>query len=106
MKQYMYRIQPSRPEMLRNGPTDEEAAVVTEHFAYLKDLNEKGTVTLAGRTLNTDPSSFGIVILKADNDEQAKQIMDDDPAVVKGVMTSEIFPFRTSLFSELYPDDL
>jgi hypothetical protein len=57
---YLYRIQPTRLEMLTHGPTAEEAEIGTQHFAYLQRLTEEGGV-LAGRTLNTDERSFGAV---------------------------------------------
>jgi hypothetical protein len=37
-QQYLYRIQPARPEMLSEGPTDEETGIVTAHFNYLQEL--------------------------------------------------------------------
>ena len=51
---YLYKIQPVRPDMLTEGSTESESKTVSEHFDYLKDLTEKGTVMLAGRTQNTD----------------------------------------------------
>ena len=96
---FLYRIQPARPEMLSEGPTDQEAAIVGEHFNYLKGLNEQGIVLLAGRTLNTDPSSFGIVILRAGSEAAAREIVTNDPAVRNGVMRAELFPYRIALSS-------
>ena len=95
--EYLYRIQPTRPEMLAEGPTPEEAARIAEHFAYLKNLTEAGAVLLAGRTLNTDPTAFGIVLFRADSEAAARRIMEDDPAVHAGVMRAELFPFRIAL---------
>jgi uncharacterized protein YciI len=48
---YLYTLHPVRPEMLAHGPTPEEADIVAQHFAYLKQLTEQGVVVLAGRTL-------------------------------------------------------
>jgi uncharacterized protein YciI/uncharacterized membrane protein YtjA (UPF0391 family) len=98
--QYLYRIQPTRPEMLAEGPTPEEAEIVSQHFAYLKDLTEQGVVVLAGRTLNVDESSFGIVIFNADSEEAAHEVMNDDPAVRQGVMQAELFPYRVALMAQ------
>ena len=60
--QYLYRIRPTRFGMLTDGPTEREAKIVDEHFAYLKGLVAEGTVLLAGRTLNMDERTFGVVI--------------------------------------------
>jgi len=92
--EFLYRIQPSRAEMLTNGPTPEESVIVSEHFEYLKRLADEGVVVLFGRTLNTDPSCFGIVIFRAESEDAARRIMENDPAVRQGVMRAELFPYR------------
>ena len=101
-KQWIYRIQPSRADMLKTGTTPEEEAIIGMHFEYLKDLTEKGIVLLAGRTINTDESSFGIVIYVADDDAAACAIFHRDPAVKAGVFTGAFFPFSTALLSEAW----
>lgn len=60
---------------------------------------EKGTVILAGRTQNTDYSSFGIVIFKAESPEQARSIVENDPVVKNMVMRAELYPYRIALFN-------
>ena len=104
MKEYIYRIQPVRPELLTDGPTHEEMEHLGRHFAYLQELTEKGVIILAGRTLNTDPTSFGIVIFLADDDEHAMDIMNDDPAVSGEVMTAALFPYSVALMTKKRPD--
>ena len=56
---------------------------------------------LAGRTQNTDLSSFGIVIYNAENDEQANDVMKNDPSVMQGVTRGYCFPYRVALISQL-----
>lgn len=97
MQQYIYRIQPVRPEMLSEGPTEEEKRITKEHFDYLKQLMEKGVFILVGRTLNTDYSSFGIGIFKAPSDEEARRIVQNDPAVKNKLMRAELYPYRIAL---------
>jgi uncharacterized protein YciI len=48
-------------------------------------------VILAGRTLNSDESSFGIVIFTAESVEAARAIMTNDPAVQAGVTHARLF---------------
>jgi uncharacterized protein YciI len=96
--QYLYKIQPTRLAMVTD-PTPEEAQIVSEHFHYLNDLTEKGVMILVGRTLNTDSSTFGIAIFKADSEATAQAIMHDDPAVQKGVMRGELYPYRIALMA-------
>jgi len=99
LEQFLYRIQPVRHEILTKGATEFESRIVSEHFNYLKRLTEDGVVILAGRTQNTDYSSFGIVLLKAETIEAAREIMLNDPAVKNNVFRAELYPYKTSLFS-------
>jgi uncharacterized protein YciI len=98
---FLYRIQPVRPEMLSEGATPDEDRIISEHFAYLQRLTQAGVVLLAGRTLNTDPSAFGIVILTAGSEQEARRIMHDDPAVAQRVMRAELHPYRIALLGAL-----
>lgn len=83
--------------MLSEGLTDREEGIVATHFTYLSDLKEKSVVKLAGRTTNTDVSGFGVVIFEAEDEQAARRLMENDPAVAAGVMTARLFPFRIAL---------
>lgn len=93
-EQFLYRAQPVRMEMLNTGPTKEEAPILIEHLDYLKKLASQGVVIHAGRTLNPDETAFGIVVFGADSERAAREIMNNDPAVKKGVMRARLFPYR------------
>ena len=97
MPEYLYKIQPTRIGMLSEGPTPEEAAIVSQHFDYLSALVDQAVVVLAGRTLTTDEHSFGIVIFRAESDDHAHRIVEADPAVKAGVMRAELYPYRIAL---------
>lgn len=97
--QFLYKIQPTRLAMLTAGPTNEEARLVSEHFHYLQGLCEAGIVKLSGRTLNTDATTFGIVIFEAADENAARAIVDNDPAVKHGVMRAELYPYRIALMA-------
>ena len=90
--QFLYKIQPTRPALLTKGPTNEEARLVSKHFHYLQGLCEAGVVKLAGRTLNTDASSFGIVIFEAADESAARAIVDNDPAVKQALCAPRCIP--------------
>ena len=98
-RQFLYRIQPTRLAMLIEA-TPEESALVGQHFDYLQALLRRGVLILAGRTLNTDGSGFGIVIFNAESEEAARALVDDDPAVKGGVFSAELFPYRVALMDE------
>ena len=40
---------------------------------------------------------FGITVFQATSEEAARDIMNNDPAVIAGVMRAELFPFRIAL---------
>jgi uncharacterized protein YciI len=97
MQEFLYRLLLTRGDMLRTGPTTAEQAVVAEHFAYLQDLNARGVMIFVGRTLNTDENAMGLAIFRAESEDAAREIMNSDPAVKKGVMTARLFPFKVVL---------
>ncbi len=86
--------------MLSDGMTDRENEIIERHFAYLSDLKVKGVVKLAGRTTNTDSSSFGVMIFEAEDEEAARLIMANDPVVKEGVLAAKLFPFRIALMGD------
>ena len=97
MQEFLYKLQLVRGDMLRTGPTEREQAVVAEHLAYLQDLTAKGVIILVGRTLTTDENTMGLAIFRAESEEAARQVMNGDPAVKKGVMTATLYPFKIVL---------
>ncbi len=97
MQEFLYRLQLVRGDMLQTGPSDSEQAVVAEHFAYLQDLDAQGVIILVGRTLTTDEDTMGITVFRAESEDAARQIMNGDPAVKKGVMTATLYPFKVVL---------
>ena len=97
MNTYLYRIQPARIEMLKDGSTEEEDRIIGEHFKYLSRLHDRGVVWMAGRTLTTDLSSFGIVIIQVEDEASADKLMKADPAVKLGVMKADLFPFKIAI---------
>ncbi len=104
--QFVYRIHPTRPEMLTLGPTADEASAVSAHFSYLERLTASGVVLLAGRTLNADARTFGIVVFAADSEIEAAEVVRMDPAVEQGVMKAELFPFSVALLSKKWKGDV
>lgn len=93
MPEYLYLIHPYRHGFF-DAPTPEEEAAMVEHFAYLKKAAERGTVLLAGPC--TD-DTFGLVILRAEDDQAANVFMFEDPSIKKNVMAAELHPMRISI---------
>ena len=51
MSEWLYYLKPTRLGMVTEGATLEEAEIVGRHFAYLKNLTEKGVMILMGRII-------------------------------------------------------
>ncbi len=96
--QFLYQLK-LVPSLLDQASwTDKENSIVQHHFEVLQNLQEEGKLLLAGRTLNNDP--MGIVILEVDTEEEAVELMNNDPAVKEGIMEAELFPYRVALYKK------
>jgi uncharacterized protein YciI len=96
--QFLYQLK-LIPSMLDQTTwTEKENAIVQHHFEVLQTLQEEGKLLLAGRTLNADP--MGIVILEVDTEEEAIELMNNDPAVKNGMMEAQLFPYRVALYKK------
>lgn len=80
--------------------TKVEDQIVERHFNSLQSLQKDGRLILAGRTLNDDSDSFGIVILKVESEDEARILMENDPAVKEGIMTAKLYPYSVALISQ------
>lgn len=91
---FLYRIQLTRFEVLTEGPTEAEDQLIGQHADYLEQLTRQGVALLVGRTLNLDPSNFGMCLFRADSEVEANAVMNNDPAVKAGIFKATLFPFR------------
>lgn len=96
-KQFIYVLKLIPSLLDENNWTEREEKIVNKHFVELQELLREGKLVLAGRTLNMDDKTFGIVILEVDSEEEARTIMKNDPAVAEEIMTAELFPYRVAL---------
>jgi len=95
--QWLYHLVPARLGMVTGEATSEEMETVSRHFAYLQDLTEKGVMILMGRTQNNDESTFGIAVFEAEDESAARKIMEQDPAMMGGVMRAKLYPYKIAL---------
>jgi uncharacterized protein len=94
--QFIYIFKPLK-DNFNETATEEENNIISEHFLYLKKLLDEKTLILAGPETN---AKFGIAVIETESEEQAKRIMENDPAVLKKVFSAELFPFRVSLLKD------
>jgi uncharacterized protein YciI len=77
--------------------TKEDDAVLGRHFARFHGAANSGQLILAGRTSEPGDKTFGIAIFEAADEQAARKFMQEDPAVVGGLMTAELHPFAVAL---------
>ncbi len=105
-KHYVYYIRPARAGFFtKTTPAEEQ--VMGEHVAYIKSLLGQGRLVLAGPSfeptqapegtaLALDMAPPGIVVFAAESDEEARRIMEADPAVKAGVFKAQVNSFKLS----------
>ena len=97
MKQYVGVLRPTR-ENLSDTLSVSEEKVMAEHVDHLMKAKEAGVLQLAGPC---EDEAFGLVLFTAESDEAAYGFMKNDPAVLGGLMTQEVHPFR--IFVNAFP---
>jgi uncharacterized protein len=95
MPEWLCIIRPPRATFIADM-RDDERAVMAEHFAYLQGLLGEGKLLLAGPSLEPP---FGIIVLVAESEQAAWDIVREDPSVESGLQTPELYPFRASLLA-------
>jgi len=88
---WLYLLHPPRTTFA-DDMTDVEADAMSRHYVRLRDDSR---VVLAGPV--TDCTAPGIVVFEAEDETEARDFMDGDPAVREGVVTATLHPFRLSL---------
>ena len=94
MAEWIYFLHAPR-ENFAATMTDEERAVWGVHFERLERLLAEGTLIMAGPTLG--PVNTGIAVIEAPDEDAARRLMEEDPAIASGVVRGELRPFRVSL---------
>jgi len=94
MAEWIYFIHAPR-ENFAATMTDEEKQVWGVHFERLQRMLRDGTLVLAGPTLG--PLNTGIAVIEADDEAEARRLMEEDPAIASGIATGELRPFAVSL---------
>lgn len=89
-KYYALKLLPPRPTFSQDMTT-EERAVMLQHIQYWTNLMSQGYVLAFGPVL--DPNGvYGLGIIAAEDDEQVKHFMTEDPA--NGLNTYEWHPMK------------
>jgi uncharacterized protein len=99
-KSWLIRLVPPRPTFADDA-TPAEQALMEQHFAYWKDLNQKGICTFGGPVL--DPKGvYGILVVRAKTQEEARALGEADPSVKAKVNRIEVAEIQVA-FMPVHP---
>jgi uncharacterized protein YciI len=93
MPEYIYLIHPFRHEFFET-PTPQEETLMEAHYEYLRQAASQGVVLLAGPCLD---ETFGVVVIRTENEQAAQDFMMNDPSVKGNVMMAELHPLKLSV---------
>jgi uncharacterized protein len=87
-KTWFIRLIPPRPTFDKDM-TEEEGKLMAQHFAYWKDLFDKGVCVFGGPVL--DPKGvYGVLAIVAPSEDEARAIAAADPSVKGGLNKIEV----------------
>jgi uncharacterized protein YciI len=101
--EFAYVVRPAFDRAFLARATHDEREVVQEHGDWLQARYAEGRVVFAGRCYD---GPFGLVVLDAGNEQEARRLMEQDPSVRAGVQRADLYPFTTFLAREHGPHAL
>ena len=87
---YYLKLIPPRTTFVEDM-TANERKLMQEHAAYMKQLFAAGNVVIYGPVKAAD-GPFGMGVLEAENEGEARKMIDNDPTILAGMNTYEISP--------------
>jgi uncharacterized protein YciI len=74
----------------------EERDIMLKHISYWTDKQNLGIALVFGPVLHpSDP--HGLAIIEVENEAQVPKLVEEDPAVLAGIMTTEFYPMKAVL---------
>ena len=102
MSYFVYRLIPPRPTFGPGDMTEAETAIMEDHGAYWSQQVANGSAVVFGPV--TDPTgNWGLAVVEADTEADARALRHDDPAVTSGLATAEILPMPVAVAREATP---
>jgi uncharacterized protein YciI len=94
MAEWIYFIHPPRDDFAATMTADERAVWDT-HFERLQRLLAEGVMILVGPTLGR--INTGVAVFEAPDEDRARRLMEEDPAISSGIARGELRPFSVAL---------
>jgi uncharacterized protein len=88
-KAYFFKLIPPR-KTFSQDMTDAERKIMLQHIAYWKENMDEGRVIAFGPVLHPD-GAFGVGIIQVNNEDEAKALAENDPAITSGLNTYEFY---------------
>ncbi len=98
--EFAYLVRPAFDRHFIDNASDQQRDIIGEHSDWLEARYAEGRVRFAGRCYD---GPFGLVVLDADSEEEARTLMATDPSVRSGVQSAELYPFSVFLAHERRP---
>jgi uncharacterized protein YciI len=96
MKNWLIRIVPPRPTFDKDA-TPAEQALMDQHFAYWKDQNDKGVCLFGGPVLDAK-GVYGILVVRAASEDEARALGSADPSVKAGLIKIDVAEMRVAFW--------
>jgi uncharacterized protein YciI len=94
MKLYIYDLA-LKPDYHDVSTWDDKVQeIFAQHGEFLNRAVQHGRVMFVGRTDTAPKDNYGLVVFEADNQADAEEFMNQDPAIARGVMMGRAFPFK------------
>jgi len=92
MPRYFYYLKliPPRTTFVEDM-TSSERKLMQEHAAYMKQLFVEGNVLIYG-PVKAAAGPFGMGVLEAENEGEARKMIDNDPTIRAGMNTFQLSP--------------
>jgi uncharacterized protein YciI len=101
---FVYKLIPPRPTFGAGDMTEAEAAIMRDHAAYWSQHLANGMAIVFGPV--TDPTgNWGLAVVEADTEADARALRDADPAVTSGLATVDILPMPVAVARQAHPRD-
>jgi uncharacterized protein YciI len=94
MAEWIYFIHPPRDDFAETM-TEAEQEAWGRHWIRIQGLYLEGRIVLVGPTLGR--INTGLCVFEAPDEDAARALMNEDPAIAEGFATGELRPMRVSL---------
>lgn len=94
MQTFIYKIQLIQRLWDEKNWTKEDELIIEKHFQRIKKDVELGKIIHVGKTLIENEDGYGLVIFKCEDEQEAINYMNEDPAIKEGIMIGSCLAYK------------